>query len=655
MARIDFASTRTYNQESDFIFDSNYIQFDSDLGLKLVDNPGQDFIQNFDNDTGFIYDSTLAQFSGGTVNQIDKRPANSICGSQLSSVTDLNWGAIGFTDLTATLNGSPIISGGKLFCSGTQGLYWDDSLIGALSGNWVAKFKYTPNYTTTPAANVNIFALSQATGSTDQVVIFNSPSGNTLRITANGLAAVTFGVWTPTAGQEYVFEIICISNQVSLYIDGVQLGATQAISPWQGTTSNLVHLGAYSNLYNIADGSFRDLILYSTAAQTTAYTIPNAAYLESVVIVPEMEYTGAGTLISFDAFTTTEGGSPRYTLQIGQSGVYLYWNGSAWVASNDTYEQANDVATFNANVGSLSVSGEIYGQFKVIFGDTNVQSSVDQLTASLTAQIYPTNNPIFSLAEDLSADELLSIAFTETITGSDLIRYVVKQNSDYLYWSGTEWITSDQSYAQSNISSDVIANITELNNSEENAYNLLGFLHSSDGSTTPLLTSIIYKYFSIDFVVEDGTAKPDSTSYATTSQFVQYWLNRGTDYSSNSTTEIKQWLNKATEYIDLNYNFEGSRVDEDQALKWPRYGVIDKDGIEIEDDVIPEDIIDAACYLAAQVQNGTLQEIITNVKSESYGPVSKTYSGPAGAKTYSAVDNYLKYYIIQGVKMQRVN
>lgn len=154
----------------------------------------------------------------------------------------------------------------------------------------------------------------------------------------------------------------------------------------------------------------------------------------------------------------------------------------------------------------------------------------------------------------------------------------------------------------------------------------------------------------IQFVIEDGTAKTDATSYATVAQYRQYWENRGVDYSSTPLESIEARLNLATEYIDSTYDFDGTRVDEDQALSWPRYDATDRHGKYIDYETIPQRLIDATCYLAAQ---DGLQFVDDGIKSLSYGGVSKTF-GNRGKK-FPVADKLLSALVIQGVKLVRVN
>ena len=168
----------------------------------------------------------------------------------------------------------------------------------------------------------------------------------------------------------------------------------------------------------------------------------------------------------------------------------------------------------------------------------------------------------------------------------------------------------------------------------------------------------------IEFIVEDGTSKENSTSYATVEEYRQYWLNRGVDYSVSSTaTEaeetaadelIEGYLNAATEWIDMSYNFVGAPSDSDQASEWPRYAVYDKSGDLIDSDVIPDNLISAVCYMAAQVSDG-INQIDTGVSAETYGKISKTYSGSSGIKSYPVADKLLRLYLSTGNKLMRVN
>ena len=106
-------------------------------------------------------------------------------------------------------------------------------------------------------------------------------------------------------------------------------------------------------------------------------------------------------------------------------------------------------------------------------------------------------------------------------------------------------------------------------------------------------------------------------------------------------------------YIDISFTFLGEQYTDGQALEWPRYGIVDSEGYTIIDDgTIPQKLIDATCYLASQAASGTLIPVDDGVRSETFGPVSKTYSGQ---KTFTMAEKLLRQLIVSGNTMVRVN
>lgn len=272
---------------------------------------------------------------------------------------------------------------------------------------------------------------------------------------------------------------------------------------------------------------------------------------------------------------------------------------------------------------------------------------------------YTLTNPsiVYNIAtpmNDLDLYELdtYSIDSNGTVKGT-----IIQDGQDKYYNSG--WVDSDATYAQSNTESELNANISSMVLDYDDM-SFRWFLHSEDGSTNVRLDGCSIGYSVMDFVVEDGTSKTDATSYATVAQYRQYWLNKGT-IITDTTEQIQGYLNAATEYLDITYDFEGQKTDIDQALEWPRYGVTDRynytnvQGYPIDTDVVPQQIIDATCYLAAQQKEESLNIVDDGVKAESYGGVSKTYNSSSSSKKYPAVDKLVKWFILQGNRMMRVN
>lgn len=131
----------------------------------------------------------------------------------------------------------------------------------------------------------------------------------------------------------------------------------------------------------------------------------------------------------------------------------------------------------------------------------------------------------------------------------------------------------------------------------------------------------------IEFVVEDGTGKSDATSYLSVSDFRQYHENRGTDYSSETETDIQSVLNIATEYVDNLYPYKGQAQYSEQALEFPRSYLLDRRLRDLADEV-PQEVQDATAIAAGyELDGNSLADLDEEVSSRSMGPVSVTYKG----------------------------
>lgn len=137
----------------------------------------------------------------------------------------------------------------------------------------------------------------------------------------------------------------------------------------------------------------------------------------------------------------------------------------------------------------------------------------------------------------------------------------------------------------------------------------------------------------IAFIVEDGTAKTDATSYVTVAEFVQYWENVGTDYSATAEASVQAWLNEATQYADMTICWGGALSDEDQALSIPRTSWADVYGRDL-DDSVPDYLKNGICELAGKRQGTDPESSSTvGVSSKKYGPVSVSYKGGTNGTT----------------------
>ena len=110
----------------------------------------------------------------------------------------------------------------------------------------------------------------------------------------------------------------------------------------------------------------------------------------------------------------------------------------------------------------------------------------------------------------------------------------------------------------------------------------------------------------VAIVVEDGTSKTNSNSYATLAAADTYHEERlqVTDWTGATDDYKNRGLVQATRMLDELMVWDGSKVDEDQALRWPRYSVSGPDGFTVDNDSIPKFLREATAEFARQLIAG---------------------------------------------------
>jgi len=151
----------------------------------------------------------------------------------------------------------------------------------------------------------------------------------------------------------------------------------------------------------------------------------------------------------------------------------------------------------------------------------------------------------------------------------------------------------------------------------------------------------------IQFIVEDGTGKIDSTSYCTVAEYKQWLENKG-EVTTETDSIIQARLNVGTEFID-GFNFLGTKADISNSLQFPRIGIK-----YYADNVIPIEVKKATMYAAENKDD--LFAVNSGLRSISYGPVSKTFSGGVNASDkFQYITKVLKRLTITGSDIIRVN
>lgn len=149
-----------------------------------------------------------------------------------------------------------------------------------------------------------------------------------------------------------------------------------------------------------------------------------------------------------------------------------------------------------------------------------------------------------------------------------------------------------------------------------------------------------------------------SNSYVTLVEANAHFAEKEETAWNGSDAKKEAALIHATEWLDASYRFIGSIVSTSQALSWPRKDVVDHEGREIAEDVIPYGVKHAT-YAAALViiVEGSLlgtQKRGGMVKREKVGELEVEYmNGAPSGNTYPHIANFLNGFLIAANKVRR--
>ncbi len=101
-------------------------------------------------------------------------------------------------------------------------------------------------------------------------------------------------------------------------------------------------------------------------------------------------------------------------------------------------------------------------------------------------------------------------------------------------------------------------------------------------------------------VIEDGSGRADAESYSSVTDCDAYHTARVNSAWTGDVAVKEAALREATAFIEDSYRgiWRGVRAKWEQALAWPRFGVIDQDGFHIASDTVPALVKDAVCEAA---------------------------------------------------------
>jgi hypothetical protein len=192
------------------------------------------------------------------------------------------------------------------------------------------------------------------------------------------------------------------------------------------------------------------------------------------------------------------------------------------------------------------------------------------------------------------------------------------------------------------------------NGTDGHNYTLTCVATCDDGAIYELDALLTVEDLSADsttLVVEDGTIVTGANTYASVNTVDAYCARMGlTAWASATTTEKTYAIHRAMAFIEAQ-SFKGYKTDYDNPLKWPRNGMDDDEGYAIDEDEIPNDLINGLCRAAYEeiVSAGVLQKNVARadrVKFQKIDVIEQEWDNyDKDQTTFSAIMAYIQKYM----------
>jgi len=308
------------------------------------------------------------------------------------------------------------------------------------------------------------------------------------------------------------------------------------IAPFERTSNFSIEAWIYPNNVSSAGG------IISKAKATAPYN-GWTIYISGTKLKAQLINTDPGNLIFITGSTILTDNTwyhivVTYNGSSTAAGLKMYINGVLETPTvNQNSLSASILSSESTNIGLLQTGANPFkGKIDelVIYNQTLNQSTIDFRYNSGTgtetmapSTSYPTSNPaIYPVYPFSFINPIQTISETATKPSGTEIKYhsSFDNGTIWKYWNETNWITTDDSYTQANIISDINSNIATLNST-----GLFKFraLFNSDGTANPLL-DLLYASDTLSYPQISNVSESSITSNSAD-------INWITDLSSNSS------------------------------------------------------------------------------------------------------------------------
>lgn len=185
---------------------------------------------------------------------------------------------------------------------------------------------------------------------------------------------------------------------------------------------------------------------------------------------------------------------------------YDFTNGATrfFIDGVQSHPTVTNTCLRDSNIALCRVGSNYKAQYTSNFKiDNFLVFSTVQHTADYTPDwsgipetIYSTTNPTVLLNDSLCIEKINDFVPIINVSGLDIIKYILAKDGVFYFWDGTEWIVSDETYAQSNLIADINTNIAAFMGVAFTLQIKL-FLHSEDGSANVKIDDLAVDYYSV--------------------------------------------------------------------------------------------------------------------------------------------------------------
>lgn len=511
------------------------------LGLaRLKVLTGVDMDWPFTTPANYIYDAVKAEIVGGVGQLKSLAPADATFHANYASNINGNWGD---GVLTGAATGGAAVSGGFLDLSYEDVRYVSYASLDNFAAGQTGCVRFTvkPNYSGTPSTQQILFDTSNETDNNNRIVVWQATAGSGgglfARVASPSGVPIfsneSFGAWSPTAGVEYEIEFNwdVTSGASRMFIDGVQIGSTHTDTGNHNLTGlTTVRFGSNHTGSLTSNFYLKDTIIFDAVQHTANYTpgvaIPQTRYLETDPTIENVSGFSFSSVLSHFVVDSAETDSAtKYQISPDNGTTYKWWSGATWVART-IFSMPTAVRTIigTVDIGNLAslqaLDADTYDVsettstpgFDIEMDMTNVGSPPDNIviwgyyngTHSVNVQIWDYNTTSWVTLGQLaiSGSSVVEQIFAVTGTkankiqnGIVLIRISQPSPGNINHDIILDWVYADAPPSdswwydnESNTETEVDTNIGTL--AASGTLKWITFLHSNDGSATPIVTNI---------------------------------------------------------------------------------------------------------------------------------------------------------------------